>query len=113
MFYMGRGSDGRMPVYSQTDMVIAHQFKMAAGRSLEISMNVLNLFNQEIATNFYPTWSASGYQLDVPEYDIYNHTAPDFNSLAQAQGIKMDPRFLQDNGWQLPRAARFGVKFLF
>ena len=28
-------------------------------------------------------------------------------------GMTQDPRFLQDNGYQSPIQARFGVKFLF
>ena len=113
MFYEGRGSDGRMPTYSQTDLYIQHEFKVSANQRLSVSVNVLNLFNQDTATNFYATLPASGYYLDVPEYDIYNHTAPNFDTLAQQQGMKQDPRFMKDSGWQLPRAARFGVKFTF
>ncbi len=29
------------------------------------------------------------------------------------QGIEQDPRFLMNNGFQAPIAARFGVRFLF
>jgi hypothetical protein len=113
MFYKGRGSDGRMPMYSQTDLNLQHSVRLSAGRSVQVYFNVLNLFNQKTATSYYQTWTASGYYLDVPEGDIYAHVAPSFDQLAQEQALKQDPRFMQDNAWQLPRQARFGVKFFF
>ena len=36
--YLGRGSDGRTPVYSQTDLVVQHSFRMASGRSLQVKI---------------------------------------------------------------------------
>jgi hypothetical protein len=45
--YLGRGSDGRTPMYSQTDMFVQHSFTLAGGRSFQVSFNVLNLFNQD------------------------------------------------------------------
>ncbi len=54
--YLGRGSDGRTPMYSQTDMFVQHAFKMAGGRSLQVSFNVLNLFNQDTAVGKYSTY---------------------------------------------------------
>src|SRR5439155_23326799 len=38
--YLGRGSEGRTPVFSQADLFVAHTIKMGGRRSLELSANV-------------------------------------------------------------------------
>jgi len=53
--YLGRGSDGRTPVYSQTDFLVQHEFKLAGTRALQVSLNVLNLFNQDTAISRFST----------------------------------------------------------
>lgn len=112
MFYMGRGSDGRMPTYSQTDVYVQHQFKLSGSRSLALSLNVLNLFNQQTATNYFQTENKSGYTLDFDQAAFYAHQL-DFNVLKQQQGMVTDARFMMNQGWQTPINARIGVKFLF
>jgi hypothetical protein len=110
--YLGRGSDGRTPMYSQTDMFVQHAFKMAGGRSLQVSLNVLNLFNQDTAVGKYSTYQKVNGVNPVSEAAFYTGK----ETLAQdiiSQNIVKDPRFLMDNVFQLPLAARFGVKFLF
>ena len=50
--YLGRGSDGRTPMFSQTDLFVQHELQ-AGGHAgeLQVSFNVLNLFNQETAVS--------------------------------------------------------------
>ena len=47
--YLGRMSDGRTPTFSQTDMLVQHRFRIGGGRQLQVSFNILNLFNQDTA----------------------------------------------------------------
>ena len=54
--YLGRGSDGRTPMFSQTDMFVQHSFPMGGDKSLQLSLNVLNLFNQDTAVGKYSTY---------------------------------------------------------
>lgn len=110
--YLGRGSDGRMPMYSQTDFYIQHEFKVGGSKKAQISFNVLNLFDQRTATNYYPTENKSGYALSFSEPDFYAHKL-DFTALKNAQGVPTDARFLMDNGYQTPIQARIALKFLF
>ena len=110
--YLGRGSDGRTPMFSQTDMFIQHSFKMAGGRSFQISLNVLNLLNQDTSVGKYSTYQkVNGVNIaSEPNFFAGKET------LAQNiidQKVVKDPRFLMDNAFQAPLAARFGVKFLF
>ena len=54
--YLGRGSDGRTPTYSQTDLFVQHTMKVAGTRSLQFSVNVFNVFNQDTVTSKYSTY---------------------------------------------------------
>jgi hypothetical protein len=112
IFYMGRGSDGRMPVYSQTDLQVSHDFKLSGQKKIQISLNVLNLFNQATATNYFSTENKSGDALSFDQTAFYAHKL-DFQQLKAAQKVGTDPRFLMDNGYQTPIQARIGFKFLF
>ena len=51
--YLGRGSDGRTPMFSQTDLFVQHSFRLAGSRQLQLGFNVLNLFNQKAAVSKY------------------------------------------------------------
>jgi outer membrane receptor protein involved in Fe transport len=109
--YLGRLSDGRTDMFSQTDLFVQHELKLGGGRRLQFQANVLNLFNQEAATSKYSTYQkVDGVSFD--EADFYAGRL-DFNQLINEQGVAVDPRFLQNNFFQAPIIARFGVKFLF
>jgi hypothetical protein len=111
MQYLGRGSDGRMPVYSQTDIFVQHEFKMGGSKRLQLSLNVINLFNQKTATNRSITYNdANGVLFD--EASFYANGV-NMQQLIQQQGIVQNPLFLKDSGYQGQLAGRFGVKFLF
>jgi hypothetical protein len=110
--YLGRGTDGRTPVYSQTDLYAQHNFRMGP-RSFQISFNVLNLFNQKIAVSKFSTYQRSGTGVSIPsEAAFYNGTTT-LAQLIAAQNVPVDPRFLQNNFYQAPIQARIGFKFLF
>jgi hypothetical protein len=107
--WKGRGSDGRTDVLTQTDMFIQHTFKMGT-RGLQVSMNVLNLFNEQNSVNKYITYQAvNGFNPD--ETKVYHGDASNFNNAIPT--IVKDPRFLMANGFQPPIQARFGVRFNF
>jgi outer membrane receptor protein involved in Fe transport len=109
--YLGRGSDGRTPVYSQTDIFVQHGFSMGGGKRLQIGLNVLNLFNQDTAISKFSTY----HKINGPNPDeaLFYTGQQTFAELIASQNIAKDPRFLMDNDFQLPIQARIGVKFLF
>ena len=108
--YLGRGSDGRTPVYSQTDFFVQHGFKVG-GRELQLSLNVLNLLDQDTAVSKFSTYQYIGGV--IPDEDAFYAGRQTLASLITSQNVPRDPRFLMDNGFQLPIQARVGVKFLF
>ncbi len=111
MQYLGRGSDGRMDPYIQTDLFVQHPIKLSGGRSLELQFNVLNLFNQRSVQNTFITYQQfNGVKFN--EAQPYT-SGINIDQLIQQQSVVKDPRFLMANGYQTPLQARFGVKFTF
>jgi hypothetical protein len=109
--YLGRLSDGRSPVFSQTDFYAQHDIRLGGDRRIQVSLNVLNLFDQEGVTDRWKTELATGQGIDIDELTFYQG----FNTaqLIAAQNLVRDPRFLQDWQIQNPRTVRIGVKFTF
>ena len=108
--YLGRLSDGRTPMFSQADMFIQHSFPIG-DKSLQLSLNVLNLFNQDTAISKYSTYhKTNGVIIDER---LFYQGQQTIASQITAQNIVKDPRFLMDNSFQAPILARFGVKFTF
>jgi hypothetical protein len=108
--YLGRGSDGRTPVYSQTDLLVQHDLRLG-DRSVQLYLNVLNLFNQDTAIGRFSTLH---YPNGVtPDEDAFYAGTERLADLIVSQGVVQDPRFLRDNAFQAPIQARIGVKFRF
>jgi Carboxypeptidase regulatory-like domain/TonB-dependent Receptor Plug Domain len=110
--YLGRMSDGRTDKYSQTDLLVQHEFKLGAVRRLQVSFNVLNLFDQQAAISKYSTYQAVNGVSPTDEALFYTGQET-LASLIGPQGVRQDPRFLLNNSFQPPLQARFGVKFTF
>jgi hypothetical protein len=109
--YLGRGSDGRTPMYSQTDMVLQHSFDLTGGRNLQLSLNVLNLFNQDTAIGRFSTYQkVNGV---VPDETLFYTGRQTLAQLITSQNVVRDPRFLMDNQFQDPLQARLTVRFGF
>ncbi len=124
--YLGRGSDGRTDMFSQTDIFLQHGFKMGGGKRLEVNFTLFNLFNEEAGVSKYSTYQkTNGVQIDQPNPARDGKTAKgnclggfyngnvNIDPLIVSQAVAQDPRFLQYNAFQLPISARFGVKFIF
>jgi outer membrane receptor protein involved in Fe transport len=109
--YLGRGTDGRTPVFSQSDLFLQHGFKLAGTREVQLSLNVLNLFNQKTAVSKFATYqSVNGV---VPDETLFYRGQQTLEELIVSQGVIRDPRFLQANLFQSPIQARVGVRFIF
>ncbi len=109
--YLGRASDGRTPVYSQTDLFVQHGFKLGGSKQVQISFNVLNLFNQKTAVSKYSTYQATNGV--VPDEALFYRGQQTLEQLIVSQNVIKDPRFLQNNLFQSPIQARVGVSFRF
>jgi outer membrane receptor protein involved in Fe transport len=109
--YLGRGSDGRTDMYSQTDLQIQHEFRVAGDRRLQLTFNVLNLFDQKTETGRFSTYQYIGGV--IPDEDAFYAGQETLAQLIADQDVPQDTRFLMSNQFQWPIEARFGVKFVF
>jgi hypothetical protein len=109
-FYLGRGSEGRTPVYSQSDLYLQHELRFG-GQRLQFSANVLNLFDQDTVTDIFNSELRQSISLEDDEF--FAPGGFDTQAVIAAQNRLRDARFLMDNAFQGRRAIRLGVKFLF
>jgi hypothetical protein len=109
--YHGRGSDGRTDVFSQTDLYVQHEFRVGGNRAVQVSLNVINLFDQSASIGKWQTYQLQN-GINIDEHAFYAGQV-DFDREIDLQHVTQDPRFLQDSWYQFPISARFGVKFLF
>jgi hypothetical protein len=111
--YLGRGSDGRTDMYSQTDVYVQHEFRVGGQRRLQVSLNVLNLFDQAAAIGKWQTYQLVGTNgISFDEAAFYRGQL-DFATLIKQQGVVQDPQFLKTSWYQFPISARVGVKLIF
>ena len=109
MFYLGRESDGRLPVYvaDQSAGVARRQNRRQA--VVNVYVDVLNLFDQETAVRRFKVETRAA----LPLTDEQVFAGFDTQAVIAARNIQRDPRFLRDETFQDRRVARVGVRFLF
>lgn len=112
IYYRGRGSAGRTPVLAQTDLYLQQEFKLGGTNRIQLSLNVLNLFDQKTTTDRYQFETQAGQNIAISEDDFFRGGI-DVQGLIAAQNRRKDPRFLQDIGFLAAREVRFGIKYLF
>ena len=112
MQYLGRLSDGRTPMLSQTDLYVQQDIGTTHGTRLSIGFSVSNLFNQNTVISKFITETEQGAGLAIDEADLYAGRL-DFQQLFTEQKVRRDARFLMANGFQAPRTARVMVGFSF
>ncbi len=109
--YLGRASDGRTPMFSQTNLLVQHVIPLRGRNRLQLMMDVQNLFDQGAAINRFPTELAFGQAVSVSEEQFYNGI--DTQQLIRDQRLVRDARFLMDSAFQEPRSIRLAVKLMF
>jgi hypothetical protein len=112
VFYAGRGSDGRTPALSQTDVSVQYVRGLGGNKRLTVGLNVLNLFNQAQGVSRFSLENGQGVQVKVDEGDYYAGRA-DVSAAFDPQQLERDPRFLQYEFFQEPISARVMVRFGF
>ena len=111
VFYAGRGSEGRTPALSQTDVSVQYVLALGGNKRLTLGLNVLNLFNQSTGLSRYSLENDQGVQVVIKQADYYAGRA-DVGAAFDEQHPR-DPRFLQYESFQEPIRARVGVRFSF
>ena len=112
IMYRGRKSDGRLPFLSRLDFHARHDMRLGARYTLGISANVLNVFNQGTATNYFARELFQGQFIIVDEQEFFFQGVNTEGLIAEQQ-LARDARFLLDSGYQAPRSVRLGLSFSF
>ena len=88
-------------MFSQTDLYVAARDSARRQQRLQLSLNVLNLFNQDAAVSKFSTYQRDdGVALDEARSTrVADARLP---SSSRSRRIQQDPRFLMDNGFQAP-----------
>ncbi|MDQ5833079.1 MAG: hypothetical protein M3550_08485, partial [Actinomycetota bacterium] len=117
-FPYGRGNQGDLDDVTQTDILVAHPFQIGPV-SLELSVNVLNLFDEDTVTRVGNT----RWQDDICDIradcdgtnDWYFGTLVpyDYDTIMAAGHATPDPSFNQALSYQAPRVVRLGLKLAF
>lgn len=130
MLVNDRGDLGRTPVFSQTDLLVAHQVKITENKRLRFEFNMANLFNQKTARHIYNCLNydcvnglvAAGMNMkNVNLFEGFDPQAlirASTNGVAFANGTPgalnpFDPRYKKQDLWNPGFQGRFGVKFVF
>jgi hypothetical protein len=130
-FVNGRGDLGRLPMTSQTDLFLQHDFKMPGGHRLNVNLNIDNLFDQDgelnrttapwrnnftIPGSFASATSASGV-LSARDNFLLN---TGYDPAALVTLMRSNNLVQRDNSlygkpssFQPRRQLRFGVKYTF
>jgi outer membrane receptor protein involved in Fe transport len=120
----GFGDLGRTPMFSQTNLLLSHTFRLPRNMGLNVQLNVINLFDQDTVTAFDTSPFLSG-SLSFPEDADDNHH-PFFDGFdwrarmaalhAEDDDIgNPDPRYGNGMGtsFQSARSVRFYARFQF
>ena len=111
VMYLGRDSDGRLPVLRQVDLYVQHWLALNAHWRLTVSGNVTNLLNTWTATNYFAMELQKNQSIVVDESVFYKGV--DTQQLIEDQSLQRDARFLMDSSYQAPRTIRLGISLSF
>jgi hypothetical protein len=109
VYYRGRGSDGRTSAFWQADLYVQQEIKVNDRLRLQLSANVLNLFDTKTVTMKFNSVTQEEVPVTTEEY----LNGADISRSIAENGVLLDPRFLQPRDYQLPRSIRLAARLTF
>lgn len=120
-FVNGRGDLGRTPHLTQTDLMVAHEFKFGETKRIRFEANATNVFNQKTARHIFDwlnrgvgSTNAPDSAINLSKVNLFN--GYNYNALIQgtsAGSNAYDPRFGKADLWNAGFQGRLLVKFIF
>ena len=108
-FPYGRGDLGRTPTFTQTDLLVSHEIAFGDRYGVELSLNVTNLFDENVQISTY----INGLNEDLPLSEEEFFAGFDPEQVIADENVSRDPRFGFADDFQNPRQFRIGAKFKF
>ena len=109
VYFDGRGSMGRTPVYSNTDVRLQHTFRMGKRYRATANLDVMNVCNQRIVTGRATSVWRDPFNMTDAEF----FAGFDPYAIAAAKKLRPNPTWGMDSAWQTPRTVRVSVEFEF
>ena len=118
VFAYGRGDLGRTPVFTQTDLVVAHEIKLKEKQRLRIEFNMQNLFNQQTARHIYDSINRANRNsaaVDLSKTDLTKGYNVDtlLNAATDGKAASLAPQYKQGDIFNPGFAGRFLLKYSF
>ena len=95
----------------ETSLYLQHEVKLGKRARLAFGVNVLNLFDQDAPTDYFPFELFFGQAVDIGGDEFFRGF--DTRALIDEQELVRDPRFLQDSRFQPPRDIRLSIRLAF
>jgi Carboxypeptidase regulatory-like domain/TonB-dependent Receptor Plug Domain len=122
VFVNGRGDLGRTPHLTQTDLMIAQEFRMGETKRIRFEFNATNVFNQKTPRHIFDwlnrgagrSGTAPDSAINLANVNLFN--GYDYNALIRstvAGNLAYDPRFGMSDLFNPGFQGRFLVKFIF
>ena len=112
-FPLGRYTNGRTPTLWNVDAYAEYMLKITDRYKVQLSVNIDNLTNNDIA---YRTWMLVNQSVVYLDDEFIFNTFDYEQVLNEREAggqIYRDPRFGMDHTFMAPISVRFGIKFLF
>jgi hypothetical protein len=108
-FLLPRGSAGRTPTVTQTDIKIAYHRELSKTTAVEGFLDLYNIFDETTALQVDDNYT---YEMAAP---IVNGTVKDLQYAKNVMGtpIAKNPNFGKGTVFQQPLHGRIGLRFLF
>lgn len=122
VFINGRNDMGRTPTFTQTDLLVAHTFKLSESRRLKLDANIVNLFNQATPVNYATRINrggnlsvGAGADAAVSDKDFFSGKVDPMSYLESTTGSKLprSPIYGLPTAYQGIREIRLGLAFIF
>lgn len=112
----GRGDLGRTPKFTNTDLLLSHDFRfkgMDEKKRFRLEVNFQNLFNNNSVVNVFETLTHAndGHTNFDDTADIFK--GYNITNLMTTQKLRRDPRYGAASDYQSPRQIRLGFHFFF
>ena len=110
VFDQGRGNLGRTPALTRTDAMVWHDFGLPRRMRLNLSVNFINLFDQDTRTRIFTT----RYRDQLPVGDAQFFSGFDAQAVAAANpNVRKDPRLTMADQFLGERTVRVQAKLAF